>query len=570
MLPTLLCAQKFDNVWVMGYNWDNNLTTAETYRLNFDTFPPRLQIYPGDLAIDYAYAGISDSSGKLLLYTNNCAIADCEGQLISNGDSMTIDWDSTWCQTYGWHPFSMHNLFLPMPDDPQKLYLFSKSTYVSYAPVLEVYQNKLLYSVINKGTECNSAKVLTKNRPVLQGRLGYGQITAVKHGNGRDWWIPVPEEKSNKISLVLISKDTVFLHHTHSVGPMSGDSGSFQAAFSPDGTYYVRYNRFYGVYIYNFDRCDGMLSNLIHFDFNDTTQGIYSGCAISPNGRWLYLSDFDSLYQFDLKASDILASKQLVGIYDGHISTLWTKFGPIFHGPDGRLYIKPPGSTSSMHVINRPNLKGVACDLQQHFMEFPNPYGNPPNHPNFRLGPLDGSPCDTLAIDNHPLADFRPDPTDSNALALRFWDVSSYAPDVWFWDFGDPASGATNISQDTSPVHIFSAPGLYTVCLTVANEYSASSKCKVVEVKTSGVNPISAGKTLRLYPNPSTGIVSIPNLEGAARTIQVFDIAGKLVLERRASSAEVDLGNLANGVFILKVSEDGTGKTGLLKVIIQK
>lgn len=33
----------------------------------------------------------------------------------------------------------------------------------------------------------------------------------------------------------------------------------------------------------------------------------------------------------------------------------------------------------------------------------------------------------------------------------------------YYWDFGDPGSGANNISTDQSPTHVFSAPGVYTI-----------------------------------------------------------------------------------------------------------
>lgn len=92
VLPSLLFSQKFDNVWVMGYNWDAD-PEAETYRLNFDTFPPRLEIYPGDIRIGDAYAGFCDSSGNLQVYTNNCAVANGEGNIITNGDTMTAGFD---------------------------------------------------------------------------------------------------------------------------------------------------------------------------------------------------------------------------------------------------------------------------------------------------------------------------------------------------------------------------------------------------------------------------------------------------------------------------------------------
>lgn len=34
---------------------------------------------------------------------------------------------------------------------------------------------------------------------------------------------------------------------------------------------------------------------------------------------------------------------------------------------------------------------------------------------------------------------------------------------LWFWDFGDPASGASNTSGAQNPTHTFSSPGTYDV-----------------------------------------------------------------------------------------------------------
>ncbi len=49
---------------------------------------------------------------------------------------------------------------------------------------------------------------------------------------------------------------------------------------------------------------------------------------------------------------------------------------------------------------------------------------------------------------------------------MNFRDDSEIWPDVWSWDFGDPASGA-NSSSDQHPLHQFSAVGTYTITLTI-------------------------------------------------------------------------------------------------------
>ena len=103
-----------------------------------------------------------------------------------------------------------------------------------------------------------------------------------------------------------------------------------------------------------------------------------------------------------MDANDIGASRVLVGEYDGFVQgSFSTKFGPIMQTPDGRLYVVPTsGSNEYLHVIDRPDEAGTACKLRQHAINLTVPQGrSAPNIPNYRLGPRDGSPCDTLGLD---------------------------------------------------------------------------------------------------------------------------------------------------------------------------
>lgn len=52
-------------------------------------------------------------------------------------------------------------------------------------------------------------------------------------------------------------------------------------------------------------------------------------------------------------------------------------------------------------------------------------------------------------------------------LEVRFTDLSTGNPNAWLWDFGD---GAT--SSEKNPVHIYTAPGHYSVSLTISLNYA--------------------------------------------------------------------------------------------------
>jgi PKD repeat protein len=64
-----------------------------------------------------------------------------------------------------------------------------------------------------------------------------------------------------------------------------------------------------------------------------------------------------------------------------------------------------------------------------------------------------------------PTADFTAAPTSGAApLAVQFSDASTGSPTSWSWNFGDGTG-----SNEANPSHTYSAPGSYTVTLSVAN-----------------------------------------------------------------------------------------------------
>ena len=58
---------------------------------------------------------------------------------------------------------------------------------------------------------------------------------------------------------------------------------------------------------------------------------------------------------------------------------------------------------------------------------------------------------------------------------VTFLNSSSLCPNVFAWDFGDPASGALNTSTVQNTAHTFSAAGTYDVSLTVSGPCNAPS-----------------------------------------------------------------------------------------------
>jgi hypothetical protein len=167
-------------------------------------------------------------------------------------------------------------------------------------------------------------------------------------------------------------------------------SNSGQAVFTPDGSKWIIFNPVDKVLIYDFNRETGELSNLERVNPQDS--GIFVGVAVSSNSRYAYLSALHDLYQIDLWDDDIQSSLIHIAHIDGFSDPTWpSTFSLAQLAPDCRIYIVNGGTNNYLHVINKPNEKGKACDFRQHSFYLPNRNynGSLPNFPHFRIDEAD-------------------------------------------------------------------------------------------------------------------------------------------------------------------------------------
>ncbi len=118
-----------------------------------------------------------------------------------------------------------------------------------------------------------------------------------------------------------------------------------------------------------------------------------------------------------------------------------------------------------------------------------------------------------IGIPDAPVADFTSGTDTVDILSpVRFTDTSANVPQSWLWEFGD---GTT--STEENPVHTYTAPGTYTVKLTVTNYKGTDSETKTGYI-TKIIPPVpvadfTANATSGISPCPvqftdqSTGIV---------------------------------------------------------------
>lgn len=421
-------------------------------------------------------------------------------------------------------------------------------------------------------------KVVERRKLIVQDSLTIGGLTAVKHANGRDWWFFAWRYEDKIVYSGLLSPAGIVID-TQILDKKFNMYG--QVTITPDGTRLIRADHRFlnlpaSLNIFDLDRCTGRLSNQqTHLLYEENQWFI--GATVSPDSRFLYAHYDNFIYQFDLTAPDIFATQTLVGQWDGTFFFIWaldTWLGQA--GPDGRLYINTSNSSFSMHRIDFPNRPGTACRFINNAVNTPTLNTREmPNFPNYRLGPLDGSPCDTLGLDNHPLARFRWEAEDSTLapLTLTFSDLSHYNPSVWHWDFGDGTSRDTTATGEV--IHTFPAPGTYNVCLSVSNQYSADTFCLPVHVGvvSSASAPATPLTAVTLAPNPAREAIYLyaQHLQNAHVQLSLFNAYGTPVLTRQLllrDGAYISTAQLPNGIYGYRITLPDSGQIQTGKMII--
>jgi len=398
LLPLILPAQKEDYNWILG-DVNYNDSVFATVNINFNRTPALIEYIDKRPGFNFVSSSLSDSTGRLICFTNGVNIYNKNFEIIENGNDVQNSED---------YPFgfvgTQSTILLPIGN--QEFVLISgKIKYYNNAAggliggLLPVFFYKFSFK-----DAMETGQVVIRESPIFSDTVNFHGMTAARHANGRDWWVTLLKNDSDKYYKLLVTRNGVKVYDSQTIGEKI-PNGWDHAVFSPDGKWYIRYswwgntitNSHSSIYLYNFDRCSGTLSNFQSYELKDNGPG---GVAVSPNSRYLYVSNWDTIFQYDLKATNVFATETVVASYDG------------FHGedgrpvrfftpqlaPDNRIYLCVPNVPSRyLHYIEYPDSAGLACKVVQHGIKLPVYNSNTlPNLPYFRLYEEDGGPCDTI------------------------------------------------------------------------------------------------------------------------------------------------------------------------------
>ena len=170
-----------------------------------------------------------------------------------------------------------------------------------------------------------------------------------------------------------------------------------------------------------------------------------------------------------------------------------------------------------------------------------------------------------IQVSNLPITDFET-VTGCPGLPVQFNDRTNPNGGTltnWSWNFGDPNSGASNISYEPNPIHTFNDPGTYSVSLeTKVNGLCTDTKIKEIVINSLPATAATPAGEVDLCKN-ATGIVY--TTEGAAGATEytwlvVPETAGTIT--GNGTSVTLGLTQDFTGTFALKVqgvNECGNG-----------
>ena len=383
-----------DNYRIFGYtdgignNFDGTL-------LHFENGYPEFKIE--NVKQDYFYYCIlcSDSTGNLLFHTDGRQIRNRLHNIMEGG--AVINPGQIWIDFYDGYPTITGGLAIPAPGLENFYYLIH--TTLKDGSDLSILCPELLYSLIDMNANGGLGKVVEKNKVIAKGDLPSPIL--IKHGNGRDWWLIVGDMVTKTYLIYLIDPEGVHLRQQQNIAPSSLTDYPYAKA-SPDGSIFVSNDDITGLWIFDFDRCSGLLSHPRVLPYQPP-EFRTSTIAFSPDGRFLYPSTHLFVYQLDMQTIDsTYITFDTIARYEYGASPAppyYTHFFLPELAPDGKIYYGTFNNSQAFHVINRPNLPLLSSDMAQRGLMLPRHNKQTRCYfPNYRLGKWLDSPCDTLAF----------------------------------------------------------------------------------------------------------------------------------------------------------------------------
>ncbi|HRG91100.1 MAG TPA: hypothetical protein PLW44_18885, partial [Chitinophagales bacterium] len=129
---------------------------------------------------------MADDNDSILFQCNGTKVVNKRLELLENGDFLT---DMQFYNVMEGPGTSVAQSVLALPKGNNTYWLF----YYSYSDSLFASgtgsPDRLYYAIVDMNENNGAGKVVKKKMPVYKGIMGDCRLTAVRHANGRDWWM---------------------------------------------------------------------------------------------------------------------------------------------------------------------------------------------------------------------------------------------------------------------------------------------------------------------------------------------------------------------------------------------
>jgi len=445
-IPTVF-GQLQNNNWVFGYG----------ARVNFSGPIP---VGSSNAAINSneSTASVSDpSTGQLLFYTDGRKVWNTNNQVMPNGANLLGGFFNSCTQGA---------LIVPFPEDNQRYYLFTLEELeaLSLSPVVD---NGLRYSVVDMALNggLGDVQVATMNTPLATDLTE--KLIVIRSAEIQGFWVIAHKKNANEFLAWKIDACGVIAQPVVStvgsfftsvpIGANEAWSGAMDA--SPDGNRIgMPIDWSDRIEFFDFNKTTGVVSNPLTVNVtDDSSPGFLRkyGACFSPDGSKFYYTNINSVYQLNLSTytSAAIASSNTL-IYSPNLEPIVYPCLQIEQAPNNKLYVAI-GNAERLDEISNPNALGLGCAYVCNAVSF--------SPATCQLGLPAQVPFGGFAASS--TITFLPDSCLQSSISFSITTASPI--NQINWNFGDPTSGANNVSTSLNPSHQFSEIGTYQITAIV-------------------------------------------------------------------------------------------------------
>ncbi|MEO9501224.1 T9SS type B sorting domain-containing protein [Nonlabens ulvanivorans] len=404
-------------------------------------------------------ASISDSNGNLLFYTDGITVFDSTHMIMQNGQGLLGNPSST-----------QSAIIIPKPQDPNLYYIFTVDTNAGGGQDSGLHWYEVDMT-LNAGQGAVTTSLSNPNNLIS---TCSEKITAINHATNDEILLTTLASFNG----VTTTFDTYYTFTISSTGvnptpllstvPSTVSDRRGNLKISPDGQYMVSCNMTSASFLYDYDQSTGAVSNERQLQFTGGNDRGY-GVEFSPDSSLLYVTasnDTNSndpaahsstLFQFDMTSPNPASSTVVIDTRAGYRGSLQL-------GIDKKIYRALSDTyndgRSFLGVINNPNVAGQGCNYIHDAIPL--------------AGRLSAQGLPPFIQSFFALIDVEFTCLGDNTT---FEFDSDTPPTLVNWDFGD----GTNSSIE-SPTHVYAAPGVYNVVLTLTINGSVRTYRKSVQI----------------------------------------------------------------------------------------